>query len=205
MFLEFWKRYSAEISHRWDLTGFDIREEHPRPEYLARLSSMQDQRLNYVTKMLEPYVSFWKMKVPGLFISCISILLLVGLILDSVTHVMQLNTRSLIFVSQISLALVAVMAVILYRMSMVAALSLHGDSYVTSYAMLITTTTAASINLCCILLFNQVCSIFLDYSSSDVWHICSSILFFLPSIALQPVGHLLDRIGIAKDTIRIWW
>ncbi|CAG0884101.1 unnamed protein product [Darwinula stevensoni] len=132
MFLEFWKRYSAEISHQWDLTGFDIREEHPRPEYLARLSSMQEQRLNYVTKMLEPHVSFWKMKVPGLFISCISILLL------------------------ISLALVAVMAVILYRMSMVAALSLHGDSYVTSYAMLITTTTAASINLCCILVFNQL-------------------------------------------------
>lgn len=32
LFLEHWKRYSAEITHRWDLTGFDVHEEHPRPQ-----------------------------------------------------------------------------------------------------------------------------------------------------------------------------
>jgi anoctamin-1 len=32
LFLENWKRYSAEITHRWDLTGFDVHEEHPRPQ-----------------------------------------------------------------------------------------------------------------------------------------------------------------------------
>lgn len=26
LFLEMWKRYSAEITHRWDLTGFDVYE-----------------------------------------------------------------------------------------------------------------------------------------------------------------------------------
>lgn len=26
LFLELWKRYSAEITHRWDLTGFDVYE-----------------------------------------------------------------------------------------------------------------------------------------------------------------------------------
>lgn len=26
LFLEMWKRYSAEITHRWDLTGFDVHE-----------------------------------------------------------------------------------------------------------------------------------------------------------------------------------
>ncbi|KAF4524726.1 hypothetical protein B566_EDAN014431 [Ephemera danica] len=38
LFLELWKRYSAEITHRWDLTGFDIQEEHPRPQYLVLLA-----------------------------------------------------------------------------------------------------------------------------------------------------------------------
>lgn len=37
LFLELWKRYSAEITHRWDLTGFDLHEEHPRPQYLGKL------------------------------------------------------------------------------------------------------------------------------------------------------------------------
>jgi anoctamin-1 len=32
LFLENWKRYSAEITYRWDLTGFDIYEENPRPQ-----------------------------------------------------------------------------------------------------------------------------------------------------------------------------
>ena len=31
LFLEFWKRYSREITHRWDVTGFTPEEEHPRP------------------------------------------------------------------------------------------------------------------------------------------------------------------------------
>ena len=40
-FLELWKRYSAEMTHRWDLTGFDVYEEHPRPQYLARLAHVK--------------------------------------------------------------------------------------------------------------------------------------------------------------------
>lgn len=40
-FLEMWKRYSAEMTHRWDLTGFDVYEEHPRPQYLARLAHVK--------------------------------------------------------------------------------------------------------------------------------------------------------------------
>ena len=43
LFLEFWKRYSAEITHRWDLTGFDVKEEHPRPEYLTKLKDLRQE------------------------------------------------------------------------------------------------------------------------------------------------------------------
>ncbi|CAG0891673.1 unnamed protein product [Cyprideis torosa] len=131
LFLENWMRYSAEISHRWDLVGSDITEEHPRPEYLARLSAVKKKRLNYVTKMWEPYVSFWKKKVPYFLCSFGVVLLLVAM------------------------ALVAVMGVILYRMSVLTALSLQGNSFINSYATFFTTVTAACINLVCIIIFNQ--------------------------------------------------
>ncbi|KAJ8950967.1 hypothetical protein NQ318_006351 [Aromia moschata] len=39
LYLELWKRYSAEITHRWGLTGFDLQAEPPRPEYLLRLAN----------------------------------------------------------------------------------------------------------------------------------------------------------------------
>jgi anoctamin-1 len=68
MFLELWKRYSAEITHRWDLTGFDIQEEHSRPQYLARLKNVNRK---------EPHVPFWRMKFPATVLSFSVVLLLV--------------------------------------------------------------------------------------------------------------------------------
>lgn len=78
LFLEMWKRYSAEITHRWDLTGFDIQEEHPRPQYLARLTHIKKKTVNIVTKTLEPRPPFWRMRLPGLMISLSSVFLLVN-------------------------------------------------------------------------------------------------------------------------------
>ncbi|EFX62011.1 hypothetical protein DAPPUDRAFT_120635, partial [Daphnia pulex] len=131
LFLEMWKRYSAEITHRWDLTGFDHQEEHPRPQYLARLAHVTAKRVNVVTQTLEPRVPFWRIKFPAALLSISLILLLV------------------------SMAMATVIGVILYRMSLLASLSIHNDQNITANAMLITTATAAFINLCCILLFNR--------------------------------------------------
>lgn len=131
-FLELWKRYSAEITHRWDLTGFDVQEEHPRPQYLARLAHVKLKHKNVVTDTLEPHVPFWSMRFPATMLSFSAVLLLVAM------------------------AVVAVLGVVLYRMSLLAALSVYGDSVITSYALLFTTATAASINLCCIMVFNLV-------------------------------------------------
>ncbi|XP_034248774.1 anoctamin-1-like isoform X2 [Thrips palmi] len=132
MFLELWKRYSAEITHRWDLTGFDVQEEHPRPQYLARLAHVKRKHVNVVTNTMEPHVPFWSMRFPATMLSFSVVLLLVAM------------------------AVVAVLAVVLYRMSILAALSVYGDSVITSYALLFTTATAASINLCCIMVFNLI-------------------------------------------------
>lgn len=77
LFLELWKRYSAEITHRWDLTGFDVQEEHPRPQYLARLSHVKRLQVNIVTNTMEPQVPFWKMRLPATILSFSVVILLV--------------------------------------------------------------------------------------------------------------------------------
>lgn len=132
LFLEMWKRYSAEITHRWDLTGFDVHEEHPRPEYLARLTHVQRKRINVITHQVEPEVPFWRMKVPATVFSFSVVLLLV------------------------IMAMVAVLGVVLYRISVLTALAAYNDKVETSGAILFTTATAATINLCLIVVFNWV-------------------------------------------------
>ncbi|XP_055925697.1 anoctamin-5-like isoform X1 [Argiope bruennichi] len=131
VFLEMWKRYSADITHRWDLTGFDTSEEHPRPEYLARLANERRKKLNFITRMYEPYVPFWRKRLPYSVMSTSIVLLLV------------------------MVALAAVVGVILYRISVNASLLLSKDKNLTNFASIITSTTAALLNLICIMIFNQ--------------------------------------------------
>ncbi|XP_018398327.1 PREDICTED: anoctamin-1-like [Cyphomyrmex costatus] len=130
LFLELWKKYSAEITHRWDLTGLDAQEEYPRPQYLARLAHIKKKSVNIVTSVEEPQVPYWKMRFPAMILSFSVVLLL------------------------IVVAMAAVLGVVIYRMSVLTALSVSGHPMVTSYAILFTTATAACINLCCIILFN---------------------------------------------------
>ncbi|KMQ93390.1 transmembrane protein 16a, partial [Lasius niger] len=130
LFLELWKKYSAEITHRWDLTGLDAQEEYPRPQYLARIAHIKKKSVHVITNTEEPKVSYWKMRFPATILSFSVVLLL------------------------IIVAMAAVLGVVLYRMSVLTALSVYGHPMITSYAILFTTATAASINLCCIILFN---------------------------------------------------
>lgn len=53
-------------------------------------------------------------------------------------------------------AIAAVVGVILYRISVNAALLLSHDKTITTFAGIITSTTAALLNLVCIMIFNQV-------------------------------------------------
>ena len=132
VFLELWKRYSAEICHRWDVYGYDPEEEHPRPEYLQQLRGVKQEHWtqNYVTREREPKPPFWRMKVPGVLISWTSVFMM------------------------ISLAGITVLGVILYRMSMVVALAAVSDNTIRSNYSLFISITGASINLVLILVFN---------------------------------------------------
>ncbi|XP_022827150.1 anoctamin-1-like [Spodoptera litura] len=132
-FLELWKRYSAEMTHRWDLTGFDVYEEHPRPQYLARLAHVKRTQLNVVTGEREPMVPFWRMRLPATLMSFSVVALLV------------------------LMALATVLGVVLYRMSLLGATILRNGNALTTYnPIMFTTATAACINLCFICLFNYV-------------------------------------------------
>ncbi|CAH0722954.1 unnamed protein product, partial [Brenthis ino] len=133
-FLELWKRYSAEMTHRWDLTGFDVYEEHPRPQYLARLAHVKRTQLNVVTGEREPMVPFWRMRLPATLMSFSIVALL------------------------ILLALATVLGVVLYRMSLLGAAILRQQENVliTYSPIMFTTATAACINLVFICIFNYI-------------------------------------------------
>ena len=134
LFLETWKRYSAEVCHRWDVYGFDPEEEHPRPEYFVQLQNVEprDWRENYVTHEKEPVPPFWKMKIPGILVSWCSVALLVVI------------------------AAMTVFAIILYRMSMVVALAAVRESAIKKNYSIFISITSASINLIVIMIFNYI-------------------------------------------------
>ncbi|XP_076333775.1 uncharacterized protein LOC143237913 isoform X1 [Tachypleus tridentatus] len=52
--------------------------EHPRPEYLAKLSTVKKKKVNFITGVNEPCVSFWKRRVPCTIFSWTMVLLLCG-------------------------------------------------------------------------------------------------------------------------------
>ncbi|XP_065722822.2 anoctamin-1 isoform X2 [Drosophila suzukii] len=146
LFLELWKRYSAEITHRWDLTGFDVHEEHPRPQYLARLEHIPPTRVDYVTNIKEPTVPFWRMKLPATVFSFSVVLLL------------------------IALAFVALLAVVVYRMSMLAALKVGASPMTTSSAIVLATASAAFVNLCLLYILNYMYSHLAEYLTElEMW------------------------------------
>ncbi|KAJ8250031.1 hypothetical protein COCON_G00232470 [Conger conger] len=59
LFLEFWKRYQAELEYEWDTVEFLEQEEQPRPEYEAKCVH---ERINPITKAKEmvPFTSCGK-------------------------------------------------------------------------------------------------------------------------------------------------
>ncbi|RZF41208.1 hypothetical protein LSTR_LSTR011589 [Laodelphax striatellus] len=136
LFLELWKRYSASIAHRWGLTGFTLQAEHPRPQFLTRLSGAKKYRVNVITGVKEPYAPFWTVRVPATLLSFSVVLLL------------------------IILAIATVFGVILYRMSVktvLASLKWVGENeWTTTHTLFLVPTSAAIINLVFIMALNYV-------------------------------------------------
>lgn len=87
VYLELWKRYSANLIYRWGLVQFCPQAEHARPEYLAKLRTAKKQVFNFDTKVSEPRVPFWKKKFPMYLFSFSVVILFVSATANKITNI----------------------------------------------------------------------------------------------------------------------
>nr|XP_004654301.1 anoctamin-1 isoform X1 [Jaculus jaculus] len=134
-FMEHWKRKQMRLNYRWDLTGFEEEEEavkdHPRAEYEARVleKSLRKESKNKETDKVK---LTWRDRFPAYFTNLVSI----------------------IFMIAVTFAIV--LGVIIYRISMAAALAMNSSPSVRSNIRVTVTATAVIINLVVIILLDEV-------------------------------------------------
>uniref|UniRef100_A0A4W3IS59 Anoctamin n=1 Tax=Callorhinchus milii TaxID=7868 RepID=A0A4W3IS59_CALMI len=131
VFLACWKRRQMRLTYKWDLTVLEEEEEHPRPEYETKL--LQKKLLN--EKQNEDADNdklTWKDRVPGYLGNFVSILFMIGLTFS------------------------AVFGVIIYRISVEAAMALSTNENTKSNIRVTVTTTAVIINLLVILILDEI-------------------------------------------------
>nr|XP_020849976.1 anoctamin-2 [Phascolarctos cinereus] len=144
MFLENWKRLQMRLGYFWDLTGIEEEEEniqeHSRPEYETRVrEKMLKEQKTHVQKMETDKTESddedndgltWKDRLPGYMMNFASILFMIAL------------TFSIVF------------GVIVYRITVAAALSLNKSTRPNVRATV--TATAVMINLVVILILDEI-------------------------------------------------
>ena len=135
LFLEFWKRRQASLAQEWHTDDFEDEEEPLRPEYSATVTTLKK---NEVTGKMEPYVP--KVQLYSRFAGVISIILFM-----------------------ILLVIAAVVGVVVYRAAVFASLSGNKDKEIQGRARIITSMTAALLNLLAINLLKFA------YSKLAVW------------------------------------
>ena len=135
LFLEFWKRRQATLAQEWHTDDFEDEEEPLRPEYSATVTTLKK---NEVTGKMEPYVP--KVQLYSRFAGVISIILFM-----------------------ILLVIAAVVGVVVYRAAVFASLSGNKDKDIQGRARIITSMTAALLNLLAINLLKFA------YSKLAVW------------------------------------
>ena len=135
LFLEFWKRRQASLSQRWHTDEFEEEEELLRPEYAATVTTLKK---NAITGKMEPYV-------------------------PKVTLYSRYGGVFSIIIFMILLVIAAVAGVVVYRAAVFASLSGDSNKSVQSRARIITSATAAVLNLLAINLLKFL------YSRLAVW------------------------------------
>ncbi|XP_069918350.1 anoctamin-1 isoform X7 [Oryctolagus cuniculus] len=130
-FMEHWKRKQMRLNYRWDLTGFEEEEDHPRAEYEARVleKSLRKESKNKETDKVK---LTWRDRFPAYFTNLVSI------------------------VFMIAVTFAIVLGVIIYRISTAAALAMNSSPSVRSNIRVTVTATAVIINLVVIILLDEV-------------------------------------------------
>ncbi|XP_033909744.2 anoctamin-1a isoform X2 [Acipenser ruthenus] len=157
MFMEHWKRRQMRLNYKWDLTGFEEEEDHPRAEYESRVmkKSMKKEHrkrkkhpevVNEGTnkwkqtvetamagvKLTEKEKLTWRDRFPAYMTNAVMILFMIGL------------TFAIVF------------GVILYRISTAAALAMSSSPSTKSNVRVTVMATAVIINLVVILVLDEL-------------------------------------------------
>nr|XP_032632407.1 anoctamin-1 isoform X2 [Chelonoidis abingdonii] len=130
-FMEHWKRKQMRLNYRWDLTGFEEEEAHPRAEYEAKVLE-KSVRKEYIRKKTDKEKLTWKDRFPAYFTNFVGIIFMIGL------------TFAIVF------------GVIIYRISTAAALALSSTPSGRSSVRVTVTATAVIINLVVIIILDEV-------------------------------------------------
>ncbi|XP_063800213.1 anoctamin-1 isoform X2 [Pseudophryne corroboree] len=156
-FMEHWKRRQMRLNYRWDLTGFEEEQDHPRAEYEAKVlqkslkkeyrrkekhqpdpednSNKWRQRVKTAmagVKLTEKEKLTWRDRVPAYVTNMVGIVFMIGL------------TFAIVF------------GVIVYRVSTAAALAMSSNPSARSNVRVTVTATAVIINLVVILILDEV-------------------------------------------------
>uniref|UniRef100_A0A8C8SST7 Anoctamin n=1 Tax=Pelusios castaneus TaxID=367368 RepID=A0A8C8SST7_9SAUR len=156
-FMEHWKRKQMRLNYRWDLTGFEEEEAHPRAEYEAKVlekslrkeyrhkkkrrhlpeetANKWRQRVKTVmagVKLTDKEKLTWKDRFPAYFTNFVGIIFMIGL------------TFAIVF------------GVIIYRISTAAALAISSTPSGRSSVRVTVTATAVIINLVVIIILDEV-------------------------------------------------
>ena len=146
LFLEFWKRRQATLAHKWHTSEFEEEEEQFRPQYLASLPEEE----------LYPYKPDPK----------------TGKIRPNKVKIKRCRRLSFVcsvITFMVLLVIVAMIGVVVYRAAVFAVLSSSSDKNVEHGARILTTITAALINLVAIKIlqyvYNKLASFLTDWEN----------------------------------------
>nr|XP_014343978.1 PREDICTED: anoctamin-1 isoform X2 [Latimeria chalumnae] len=131
MFMEHWKRRQMRLNYRWDLTGFEEEEDHPRAEYEAKVLQ-KTQRKEHKDKETEKEKLTWKDRFLAYLTNFVGIIFMIGL------------TFAIVF------------GVIIYRISTATAIAVSSSPSAKSNVRVTVTATAVVINLVVILILDEV-------------------------------------------------
>ncbi|NXY33845.1 ANO1 protein, partial [Pomatorhinus ruficollis] len=77
-FMEHWKRKQMRLNYRWDLTGFEEEEDHPRAEYEAKVLE-KSLRKEHKHKETDKEKLTWKDRFPAYLTNFVSIIFMVSI------------------------------------------------------------------------------------------------------------------------------
>ncbi|XP_075425668.1 anoctamin-7 isoform X2 [Ascaphus truei] len=127
-FLEYWKRFNAKLTYRWDCFQLHEIEEHPRPEFTV-LAPLTIQ--NPITGIEEPYF-------------------------PESRRLRRMLTGSMAILLMIAVVFMFLISIILYRVIICLLVAKSGNESLVSSARRIASITGSVVNLCCILVLSKV-------------------------------------------------